>query len=182
VTVDGGTRATGPGPQTALQRRASPDLAASDPGLPRFAWLACGLVLAAGVWLFVSPPQLSSTGPAAAGGEVVDPAETLTGGSLFVREGCGACHATAGPSTALGPSLAGAYELASSRLASSDYTGFADTPEDYIREATLDHCVDRVPGYEYDCQALGDVGLRLSDEHVDRLVEFLVALPGGGNG
>jgi hypothetical protein len=154
------------------------DLPDRDPGLPRFILLlACGAVLGAG-WVMLRPSG-GSTGTVAAttgSGQAAD----LTGGSLFVREGCGACHATIGPSMASGPSLAGARQHAADRIASPDYTGFSDSPDDYLREATLDHCVDLVPGYVHDCAKLSDVGLRLSDAQVDLLVAFIAALPPGG--
>jgi hypothetical protein len=154
------------------------DLPDRDPGLPRFAWLAIALAVAAVCWVAVRPT--TELGPdAAAAGDTVSAASSPaeSGATLYVREGCGQCHTTVGPATALGPSLAGAARLAAARIHAPDYTGLARTPADYLREATVDHCVDLLPGYVYDCADVPDVALRLGDADVARLVEFLAALP-----
>jgi hypothetical protein len=149
--------------------------ARGEPGVPRFLRLALAATLVAAIWVLVRPaagPSPASGGPGTAGDGT-----TASGGTLFLREGCGACHVTVGPSSALGPSLAGVLANAGRRIADPSYAGFARTPIDYVREATLDHCVDLLPGYDYECTEVGDVGLRLNEADVARLVDFLARLP-----
>lgn len=155
------------------------DLPGRDAGLPRFVITALVGSAALAVWLLVRPSR--PAGPMATG--VPPPRATVTsatlpgqrsGATLFLQEGCGNCHATTGPSTALGPSLAGAADRAGARIRAEDYRGSADSPAAYLREAIVDHCLDLVPGY--DCVAAPDITLRLSAEEIDRLVGFVSRL------
>jgi mono/diheme cytochrome c family protein len=153
------------------------DLPVADPGLPRFVLVVALLAAVGALWLAMRPSEvvpLESVRDEVLP-EVVEEPEGTSGGMIFVREGCGECHVTTGPSTALGPSLAGVGARAEERVRSPEYTGHSDNARDYVREATLDHCADVVPGYE--CVELSDVGLRLSPAEVDSLVDFMLGLP-----
>lgn len=159
------------------------ELPARDPGLPRFAW-AAGLV-AAGIaagWLWAAAPAPSPEAEAAldAFAQTPIPAEVvLPGAGLFLREGCGACHATSDVSTALGPGLSGVGARAARRIAEAGYGGEADTATAYLREAIVDHCADAVPGYA--CVDLPDIGLRLTEDDVADLVDYLGRLTPEGS-
>jgi hypothetical protein len=113
-------------------------------------------------------PALDALGPP------VEAPSTRTGASLFVVEGCGTCHVTVGPSTALQPTLAGAEARAGARLEAADYTGQADSPRDYIRESIVDHCIDTIPGYS--CEGAPDVSVRLGTAEIEALVDFVMGL------
>jgi len=154
------------------------DVPEPDPGLPRFlALVTVVTVLAAGaVVLRPAAPPTVARAPLDGPGPAVVP--DVSGAGLFLREGCGECHVTAGPSSALGPSLAGVYQRAGRRVAEPTYTGTADSPLGYLWEATLYHCRDLLPGYV--CPDLPAVGLRLSLEELEVLVGYLAALDGGG--
>jgi mono/diheme cytochrome c family protein len=110
-----------------------------------------------------APTQTAAASPAAS---------AARGALLFAEEGCASCHRPAGTSRALGPPLAGLAERAAARLEAPDYRGSAETPDDYVREAVLDHCADLVPGYR--CPTAPDIGLRRSTEEVADLVRFLL--------
>jgi mono/diheme cytochrome c family protein len=153
------------------------ELPEADPGLPRFLGVVVLVALLAAAYVVARPggnlpaPDLAGASAAATS------SAPLSGADLFLREGCGECHVTVGPSTALGPSLAGALEHARARLEQPSYTGSATSPEAYLREATLDHCKDLLPGYQ--CPEVLTVGLRLSTQELDRLVAYVAGLPGG---
>lgn len=155
------------------------DVPARDPGLPRFLVVVAACALAGAALVAVRPEPLDA--PAAGADVAGDPTPDagLTGAGLFLREGCGECHATSGPSSALGPSLAGVWSRAQSRVIMPGYAGDADTAEGYLREATLAHCVDLLPGYT--CPDVSEVGLRLSLDEVDRIVRFMAGLSDGGS-
>lgn len=171
-------RSAGGGGATVADRHGLPvpDLPVDDPGVPRFVYVIAAVALAGAAWLLVRPTAVTPLGDMQ--DEIVaeesTEAEDTSGGMIFVREGCGACHVTAGPSSALGPSLSGVATAADQRVRSPSYTGRADNAGDYLREATLDHCVDLVPGY--DCVEVSDVALRLSIDEIDRLVTFMMGL------
>jgi mono/diheme cytochrome c family protein len=153
-----------------------PDLPERDPGLPRFIMVMAVLVAAGALWLVVRPVSVEPLDEAPVVSAAVEPEEAgdASGGMLFVREGCGACHATAGPSTALGPTLSDAARNADDRIRSPEYAGHAEDAGAYLREATLDHCADILPGYE--CVEVSEVGLRLSAAEIEKLVEFMSGL------
>jgi nitric oxide reductase subunit C len=135
--------------------------------------LVAFLVAVGALWQFArhAAPEIDALeGLGGSGSE----AETRSGASLFVVEGCGTCHVTVGPSTALQPSLAGTRAHAEDRIESPDYGGLATTPEEYIRESILDHCADVLPGYS--CESAPDVGVRLGSDEIDALVEFIMGL------
>jgi hypothetical protein len=155
------------------------DLPQIEPRLPRFAALLAMLALGGAIAAWVAWPIRQSVADGSAAFDAGPGSIDATGGMLFVREGCGACHATVGPSSAMGPTLAGAAESAAQRIASPEYAGFAESPDAYLREATLDHCVDVPAEYDYACDQLSEVGLRLSSDEIDRLVQFMVDLPTG---
>jgi hypothetical protein len=152
-----------------------PDLPARDPGLPRFVLVALGAAALLAVWALLRPPGPAGGLTADGGGTgvaTVTPAPGQRSGALlFLQEGCGRCHVTAGPSTARGPSLVGLAAVAAARVADPGYRGWAQDARGYLREAIVDHCLDLVPGY--DCPAAPYVSLRLSAEEIDRLVEFV---------
>lgn len=155
----------------------SPDLPAADPGIPLFVVAAAACAVLGAMWLVVRPPHSDVPGPSAADevGQGSIP-RVRTGSDIFVAEGCGTCHITSGPSTALQPSLEGALGRAARRLQASDYSGSATTPEEYLREAILDHCADTLPGYS--CEGAPDVGLRLGPAEFEALVAFVADLEG----
>jgi mono/diheme cytochrome c family protein len=151
------------------------DLPARDPGLPRVASLAVVIALGAALWLLLRPVAVAL--PAAEAPGAVPTEVGQTGAEVFISAGCSACHPTTGPSAPSGPSLAGVLERAQARIAAPDYAGRVDSARAYLREATLDHCLDLVPGYT--CPAVPEVGLRLTAGQVDALVDFMAGLPGG---
>lgn len=158
--------------------RSIPAPTSPDPGTPRFVRATLVIALLAAVWVLIRPT--AARVPTDGGAAAVGDGTLSSGGMLFLREGCGACHVTVGPSSALGPSLAGVLANAAARLGDPSYAGYAGTPRDYVREATLEHCVDPLPGYAYECTEVADVGLRLSEADVERLVDFLSELPTSG--
>ena len=149
-----------------------------EPGLPRFVVAAALCTVLAAVWAMGgrsenARPSAGTAQPAAANRE-----SPLSGAELYISAGCAECHPTVGPSTALGPSLAGAEESARLRLADEGYTGSADDALGYLAEATVDHCTDLLPGYG--CQGVPDFGLHLTAEQVDDLVRYMIDLTSGG--
>jgi len=159
------------------------DLPERDPSLPRFAWAAAVLaaLLAAG-WLVGAPSRLSGNLEVAAekaASVQAGPAVEPLGATVFLNQGCGACHASASTSTALGPGLGGVAARAAARVVAPDYTGDAGAARDYLREAIVDHCADTVPGYA--CVPLPEIGLRLSTVEAGELVDFLMRLTPEGS-
>ncbi len=159
------------------------DLPSRDPGLPRFAWAAAALATGLAVgWILAATPAPAPEAEAAldAFGQTPIPVEAvLPGAEVFLREGCGACHATSDASTALGPGLGGVGTRAARRVGEADYGGEAETADAYLREAIVDHCADAVPGYA--CVDLPDIGLRLGEDDVLALVDYLSRLTPEGS-
>lgn len=151
------------------------DLPEADPGLPRFVLLVALLAVGGAA---VAAVRGSPTGPGPGTGAVAEgrspEAIGWSGEELFLREGCGECHAADGSSSALGPGLAGALGRASERIADPTYGGTARSPREYLWEATVDHCRDPLPGYA--CPEGVVVGLRLGADEVDRVVDYVVQL------
>ncbi len=153
-------------------------LALIDAPVPRFVWLLVTLFIAGSFWAArgdsVAQPVATPAPP-----RTSLPAQWPTAGAdLFLAAGCASCHATVGRSTKLGPSLAGALKSAEARLADPGYAGQAATPEEYLVEATVDHCRDLIPGYS--CAGVPDYGVMLTGDQVSGLVQFLVGLAEGG--
>lgn len=154
------------------------DLPGRDPGLPRFAIAAAILALLAAGWVLLHPVQ---TPPGVLGTAVEIAAGTpetafdQSGATIFLAQGCGACHSSSSASTALGPGLGGVGTRATARVVAPDYGGGATDGAGYLEEAIVDHCADLVPGYS--CVELPDLGLRLSATDADVLVDFLTRLP-----
>jgi hypothetical protein len=152
---------------------AIPEFPARDPGFPRFLWVAALLAFALALWVLVLPESGLDQPVARRAAQSGDSTEALEsiGASLFIAQGCGGCHPTAGADSALGPSLAAAESRGAARIAAADYGGSAGDARTYLAESILDHCVDRLPGYE--CPDLPELSLRLSLDDVDALVAFL---------
>jgi len=97
----------------------------------------------------------SGEDPAAAAQEPATPAPAATTPEGIIDEmGCGLCHTVPGVATAqgqVGPILEDMANRASSSLESSDYTGAATTPREYVREAILSPDAYLAP----DCPARG---------------------------
>jgi len=156
------------------------DLPVRDPGVPRFARMIMAVAVVGAMWILLRP---EADGPPGTGGFRPGAPEDASsagpsGASLFFAQGCGACHSTIGPATAMAPTLAGVWDRAAARIAEDEYRGSANTREDYLREAVLDPCAYVVLGYT--CTCAPDVGLRLSSAEVDRLVTYLAGLSAGG--
>jgi hypothetical protein len=158
------------------------DLPDRDPGLPRVAAVVALLSAVGAVRLLAGPAQwmpVDAPGPAAGGTPAAQRDGRIgPGASLFLAEGCGSCHTTTGSASALGPSLAGAYDLAARRVADPAYDGTDTSPEGYLRASVLDHCTWVVPGW--DCTEAPTVGLWLSSDEVDQIVDFLAGIPPAG--
>ncbi len=154
------------------------DLAAQDPPLPRFVWLAILGIMLAAVWAGRGDFGAgASPTPSATLKPLAERSLPQGGADLFVAAGCSGCHVTVGSSTELGPSLAGALAHARIRLLDPGYAGSATTAEEYLAEATVDHCRDVLPGYR--CDEVPDYGVALTAEAVASLVTFLAGLPEG---
>lgn len=157
------------------------DLPGRDPGLPRFAIAAAILAVLAAGWVLLrpaaAPPGVLGTAVEIAAGT---PETTFdqSGATIFLAQGCGACHGSTSASTALGPGLGGVGARAAARVLAADYTGSATDASGYLEEAIVDHCVDLVPSYS--CVELPDLGLRLSTTDAVALVDFLTRLPAEG--
>ena len=69
---------------------------------------------------------------------------------LFAEKGCIACHsAVTGEDRAeLGPTLVGIAARSAETIQSGDYSGEAETVEEYIRESIIEPQVYLVPEYE----------------------------------
>lgn len=115
--------------------------------------------------------------------ESADPA--LRGKAIFNEEaGCAACHAVAADVTLVGSSMAGIPERASKTIASSDYTGQAKTPEQYILESIREPSVyvREAPAGRVFATPDGvslmpdDFGTRLSEQQLEDLVDYLMSL------
>lgn len=151
------------------------ELPERDPGIPRFVWLALILALGLGAWALLRPERageaLLSPAPSQ-DASLPDSEAAALGARLFVAQGCGGCHPTVGPDSSLGPSLETIASRASARLVAPDYAGTARDVASYVAEASLDHCRDRLPGY--DCPELTELSLRLSLADGEALAAFLL--------
>jgi len=116
-------------------------------------------VSSAGVSSSAAPPELTAPHPAVVGGA-----------SLFVTDGCSACHSLDG-TPGSGPPLAGA----SGQPPTLDDGHPVPSTSAFLREALLDPARNPVKGYPRDLMALGVARLHLSahPKDVDALVAFL---------
>lgn len=144
-----------------------------DPGFPRFMPVAALLAFALAIWVLVLPEAGLDQAVVRRSAPSEDSTEALEaiGAGLFIEQGCGGCHPTAGGDSALGPSLSEAEARAAIRIIQPDYQGLASDARTYLAESILDHCIDGLPGYE--CPELPELSLRLSLDDVDALVAFL---------
>ncbi len=162
--------------------RLPPELPERDPGLPRFVWLVYGGLLVLGLVLLLRPDDgLAVLAPEPEAERSVE-GEDLAGrgARIFVAEGCSGCHATVGADGSLGPSLYGLAQRATTRLAAPDYQGRAVDAAGYVVEASLDHCLDPLPGW--DCPDLSGLALRLSIEDGEALAAYLLDAAGSEPG
>lgn len=105
--------------------------------------------------------------------------------AAYQKGGCGACHIIPGIPNAMGtigPDLSMMGVLAAERIAADDYTGAAQTPEEYIREAIINPDIYVVP----DCpggpclkgQMPATLGDLLSEAELEGIVAHLAKLRG----
>jgi len=148
------------------------DLPERDPRVPRFVWLVCLASLAlAAVALGRGAAAVSPVAPV---GQALAASGANQDAELFITAGCANCHPVTGAGSARGPGVGGVAESAAKRIAEPDYRGEATTVSDYLTEATVDHCLDPLPGW--DCHEVPDVALQLTAGEVDRLVQFMLSL------
>ena len=102
--------------------------------------------------------------------------------SAFQKGGCAACHTIPGVPGAvgtLGPDLSEASQQAEAIINSADYTGQAQTAEDYIRESIIDPAIFLTPDCPGGpCQAglmPPTLGESYTPEELDAVVEYLVS-------
>jgi nitric oxide reductase subunit C len=102
------------------------------------------------------------------------------GKAIFDGAGaCASCHARAGDSVLVGPSLEGVASRASQRIQAPDYHGSARDPAAYLRESVLDPSAYIVePRYAAGAISLmpAAVGATLGAEQVEDLVAYLSRL------
>lgn len=115
-------------------------------------------------------PSTTASGPAA------------RGQALFEGAGaCATCHAVAGETTLVGPSLAGIATRASERVADAGYRGRATDAKGYLRESILEPSAYLVPGDRFATPAFlslmpATYHDQLTPEQVDDLVAYLETL------
>ena len=95
--------------------------------------------------------------------------------------GCFACHSTAPGVTLAGPSLAGMGSRAAETLASPDYTGNAETVDDYIRESIVApsaHIVEGPGTFAASGRSVmpDDYEETLTTDEISQLVAYLASL------
>lgn len=132
---------------------------------------------------FLSLFVLLAISLSACGSSEPDPEEIV---SSFHSGGCIACHVIPGiPGAAgtIGPDLSRMGEVAEANLASAEYTGLAESVEEYLEEALLDPDAF-IPAEcpSGPCQA-GQMPASLvdtlDDEQIDHIVAYLAGLPEG---
>ena len=105
--------------------------------------------------------------------------------SAFQKGGCAACHAIPGVPGAvgqIGPNLSNIGEVADERIQGDEYTGGAETADDYIRESLVEPGAFVSPACPSGpCQdgampAMADI---LNNEEIQMVVEYLASLPDG---
>ena len=105
--------------------------------------------------------------------------------AAFQKGGCGACHVIPGIPNAqgqIGPDLSMMGVVAAERIAAADYTGKAESAEDYIREAIVDpdiYIVPECPGAP--ClkgQMPATLAGLLSEAELEGVVAYLAKLQG----
>ena len=107
---------------------------------------------------------------------------TARGQALFNGAGaCSSCHAVAGDSTLVGPSLAGVAARAGERIAAAGYRGSAVDAAGYLRESILEPSAFLVSGERFATPthtSLMPAGYaaQLSSEQIDDLVAYLKTL------
>ncbi len=150
------------------------DLPPEDAPPPRILWVVLALALSVAI---VAGSRGREVVPASVRPQTSDLTARVAGAALFARAGCADCHDPTGADSAVGPGLLGMAARAKTRIAQPEYGGEATTVEGYLEEAILDHCADRLPGY--DCAGVPEVGLVLSMAEVAQLAAYLNELPSG---
>ncbi|MFN2195812.1 MAG: c-type cytochrome [Anaerolineales bacterium] len=89
--------------------------------------------------------------------------------------GCVTCHSLEPGVKLVGPSLANAAVLAEEALNSSEYTGKAATPAEFIRESIVDPDAYVPDGY-ISGTMYPDYAEKLDDSQIDALVSYLLSL------
>lgn len=94
--------------------------------------------------------------------------------------GCASCHSVVEGVTLAGPSLGGASDRAAAVIASSDYSGTATTPEEYLRESILSPSAHLVAGAMFSAGGRSfmpdNYRTILDDGQVANLVAYLMTL------
>jgi nitric oxide reductase subunit C len=97
------------------------------------------------------------------------------------RGACSTCHAVAGDTVLVGPSLAQVAVRAGERVTDPAYTGKAKDAQGYLRESILDPSAFLVPGDRFSTPVHtslmpGSYSTQLTGEQVDDLVAYLTTL------
>jgi nitric oxide reductase subunit C len=104
------------------------------------------------------------------------------GESLFhaTPPGCAACHSTAPDVALAGPTVANMAARAQATVQSPEYTGAAQTAEEYIRESILEPSAHIVPGELYSVNGQSvmphNYDEMLTPEQIEHLVAYLMTL------
>ncbi|MCB0194311.1 MAG: c-type cytochrome [Anaerolineae bacterium] len=92
--------------------------------------------------------------------------------AVFAASGCVACHAVVEDAPpGVGPNVHGVVGRAEEAIASADYTGEAETVEEYLRESILNPRIFIEP--DYDPLMPTTYGDTLTDEQIDQLVTYM---------
>ncbi len=120
----------------------------------------------------------------------VDPTEGAEGLSSTAAEGealfrqsppaCFTCHSTAPGVNLAGPTLAGIGTRAAQVIEDPNYTGNAQTPEEYLVESILEPSAYLVPGEIYGANGMSfmpnNYSDQLTEEQVQLLVDYMMTL------
>jgi mono/diheme cytochrome c family protein/cytochrome c551/c552 len=117
-------------------------------------------------------PATVVEGPATEPVEITDENRMEVALDLYRANACSACHAlaAANASGATGPTHEGMGATAAQRIADPNYTGAANTPEEYIAESIVNPAVYVVEGYAPVMPPYPN----LSEDELDALVQLLM--------
>jgi nitric oxide reductase subunit C len=157
-------------------------------------WTGLALLTLALLWLLWTLFALTSAGTARTQAlAVMRPTVTAIAAEYASAEGgapvavalpatCAACHAIAGTSAQgkICPDLTNIGAVAAARIGQANYTGAAQSSEDYIRESILEPSIYVVPGETYGKPGASTmpaaVGSALSPKELNDLVTYLASL------
>lgn len=105
-------------------------------------------------------------------------------GAIIQKGNCGACHVIPGIASAvgnIGPNLTNIAEMAAEHLESSDYSGSATSPAEYIREAIISpsaYVAHDCPGGPCQDGLMPNFSATLNMEEIEALVNYLTGALG----